>query len=129
MPTPESYRTPRNQIRTIPARVWVGMAQPDTRFLLQVFRAHSRSLPDTIPQDYGELIAMATARVGLPKVQLAQLLHIESQTLYNAGVSRPLAASSLARLYRILSIRGWRQLSLYVQRLRAARTGPRTAEW
>lgn len=120
MPTPASYQTRRNLIRSMPPRVWVGLPPLTAQTLHQIIAAHARTLPDTTPTDYSAMIDMAVMRIGIPKQDLAHLLHLEPQTLYNAGVSRTLSAPALERLRNMLSIRGWRRITAYVMRLQAA---------
>jgi hypothetical protein len=109
---------PNNQIKTLPRVIGVQTQHINHGQLAAIIRRHNSYWPDRTPSSIAHLVEMSVERLGTSKQELAQLMGLSRQTVYNNVNQGGIGKEPLGRLEIMLDRAGWRLMAQYARRMR-----------
>lgn len=106
-----------NTIKYLPAMSLSVTQRMHHNQLATIIRRHNSYWPDRTPVSFAHLMELAVERLGIGKPELAQLLGLSRQSIYNANQSG-MGKEPLGRLEAMLDRAGWRLMAQYARRMR-----------
>ena len=111
------YKTPNNTIKEFPEVSLATTQHMNRHQLTAIIRRHNAYWPDRTPTSIAHLLDMAGERLGASKQELAQLIGLARQSVYNVNQGG-IGKEPLGRLETMLDRAGWRLMAQYARRMR-----------